>query len=295
MGFGLLSRKRRKSEEEIRQDEKATRTQFNSFSDFRKDGILTDVVIIVPGHPEIKAHKMVLAAASPFFQAMFKSGLRESSSDRVEMPEIDYEAAQILVDFAYCGNYKITEGNVRNLLAAADCYQFEEIKKKCESFLIDMIDADNCFELEKIGDARGLSRLSSQAGRFSMQNFEEVIKSKSFTELSFEELENYLCYENDGPLCYSEVTFYNGIVTWIKSDLEKRSQYATKLFVNCVRLGRIHKNFIWDVVEKEPLFSDAECKEHILLAWKFKAFYYDEDSDREKEFGTIGKIRNEFC
>ena len=72
MSFRLLSRKRKNGEEEIQREEKVFRGQFKSFSDFRKDGILTDVVIIVPGHPEIKAHKMVLAAASPFFQAMFK-------------------------------------------------------------------------------------------------------------------------------------------------------------------------------------------------------------------------------
>ena len=46
----------------------------SSFSHFRSEGILTDVVIVVPGSPEINAHKIVLAAASPFFETMFKVG-----------------------------------------------------------------------------------------------------------------------------------------------------------------------------------------------------------------------------
>ena len=44
----------------------------SSFDIFRKEGILTDVAIVVPGFPEINAHKIVLAAASPFFETMFK-------------------------------------------------------------------------------------------------------------------------------------------------------------------------------------------------------------------------------
>ena len=41
-------------------------------NEFRKDGLWTDVVIAIPGQPDIKAHKNVLAAASSFFQAMFQ-------------------------------------------------------------------------------------------------------------------------------------------------------------------------------------------------------------------------------
>ena len=53
------------------------------------------------------------------------------------------------------------------------------------------------------------------------------------------------------------------------------------------------KDFICDVVEKEPLFSDADCSKHILLAWKFKAFWRSDSmtSKREEEFGNMGKSR----
>ncbi|CAG5108166.1 Oidioi.mRNA.OKI2018_I69.chr1.g3665.t1.cds [Oikopleura dioica] len=288
----MSSRKRKNRGQESDQDEETMRSQFKSFSHFRKDGILTDVVIAVPGHPEIKAHKMVLAAASPFFEAMFKSGLRESSSDRVEMPEIDYEAAQILVDYAYCGNYKITKENVKNLLAAANCYQFEEIKEKCARFLVDTIDENNCFELEKIGRAMGLFSLSNPAGCFALQNIEKIIKSESFTALSFEEVDKY--FSAHYLFAYSEEIVYEGVLTWIKFDLKERSKYASKLFVDHVRVGQIDKNFICDVIEKEPLFSDADCSKHILLAWKFKAFWRSDScipSDLRDEFERMGKSR----
>ena len=102
------------------------------------------------------------------------------------MPEIDYEAAQILVDFAYGGSYKITKENAKNLLAAAHCYQFKEITEKCVSFLVDTIDENNCFELEKFGKARRLFTLSNPAGCFALQNIEKIVKSKAFFEFSFE-------------------------------------------------------------------------------------------------------------
>ena len=48
------------------------RQMISRLNNFRKDGIMTDVVISIPGQPDIDAHKIVLAAASPFFQTMFQ-------------------------------------------------------------------------------------------------------------------------------------------------------------------------------------------------------------------------------
>ena len=111
--------------------------------------------------------------------------MRESTSNRVEMPEIDYDTAVFLVEFAYCGKYEINTDNAQNLLEAADCYQFQMLKENCESFLLNTIELSNCFVLMKIAEVRCLPRLSAAALSFALKNFESIAKSKSFKELSF--------------------------------------------------------------------------------------------------------------
>lgn len=246
---------------------------------------MTDVVIAVPEHPDINAHKIVLAAASPFFQTMFQSGMRESTSNRVEMPQIKYETALSLVEFAYCGKYGITAENAQNLLEAADCYQFHMLKENCESFLLSTIDLSNCFTLLKIADFRVLPRLSSAALTFALKNFSLITKSPAFTELSFTVLQNYLT--DDELVCNNEEGVYSAIVYWLNHKKEERSQHASQL-LKCVRLGRVNPRFIWDVIEKEPLFSDAECLQYINNANKYKMLG---SSDRFNEFESIGRPR----
>ena len=62
-------------------------------------GLLCDVTLVAE-NLEIPAHKMVLAACSPYFYAMF-TGFTERDSSRVTLQGLDPEALQILVEYVY--------------------------------------------------------------------------------------------------------------------------------------------------------------------------------------------------
>jgi len=68
------------------------------------DECLCDVGLVV--HPErlIRAHRCVLSAASPYFHAMLNSGLRETSSDVIDMQAVGAPyIIEKLVAFIYTG------------------------------------------------------------------------------------------------------------------------------------------------------------------------------------------------
>lgn len=50
----------------------------------RSHHMLTDVILELNGE-EIHAHKVVLSAASPYFKAMFTSGLKETEMSRIKL------------------------------------------------------------------------------------------------------------------------------------------------------------------------------------------------------------------
>lgn len=84
--------------------------------------MLTDVVLEV-GNELFHAHKVVLAAASPYFKAMFTGGLRESDMNRVKLQAVSATAMSRLIRFMYTGTIRVTENTVCQLLPAATMLQ----------------------------------------------------------------------------------------------------------------------------------------------------------------------------
>lgn len=57
------------------------------------------------GNETFTAHKVVLAAGSSYFHAMFCSGMMEDRADFVTLHEVDPKVFAALLDFIYLGNY----------------------------------------------------------------------------------------------------------------------------------------------------------------------------------------------
>jgi len=98
--------------------EKHPRSTFSELNLIRKHHELCDVVILV-GNRKIFAHKVILAACSPYFRAMFTGELAESRQTDVTIRDVDETAMEILVDFCYTSYIVVEESNVQTLLPAA--------------------------------------------------------------------------------------------------------------------------------------------------------------------------------
>lgn len=72
---------------------------------------LCDVILEV-GSKRIYAHRVVLAACSPYFHAMFTGELQESRQTEVIIRDIDEHAMKILVEFAYASHITIEESKL---------------------------------------------------------------------------------------------------------------------------------------------------------------------------------------
>ncbi|XP_021789118.2 kelch-like protein 17 isoform X2 [Papio anubis] len=160
---------------------------FVAMSRMRQRGLLCDIVLHVAAK-EIRAHKVVLASCSPYFHAMFTNEMSESRQTHVTLHDIDPQALDQLVQFAYTAEIVVGEGNVQTLLPAASLLQLNGVRDACCKFLLSQLDPSNCLGIRGFADAHSCSDLLKAAHRYVLQHFVDVAKTEEFMLLPLKQL-----------------------------------------------------------------------------------------------------------
>jgi speckle-type POZ protein len=101
------------------------------------------------GGRQFPAHKSILAAKSEVFEAMFQHPTKENFTNRIEIEDIEPDVFHELLRFIYTGRLsrKTMETLAVRLLIAADKYLLDDLKVKCENYLICQMSPANCLEI----------------------------------------------------------------------------------------------------------------------------------------------------
>ena len=94
-----------------------------AFGSFRGDIDFSDVTLASDDGQQVEAHKVILAASSPFFQDIFKRN--NHNHPFLYMRGIKSEDLVAIIDFLYCGEANVFQENLDSFLAIA-----EELKLK---------------------------------------------------------------------------------------------------------------------------------------------------------------------
>ena len=68
----------------------------------RREGHLLDVRFRI-GDSVFSAHRIVLASCSPYLRAMFTCGMKETNQEEIQLRDIEPQAMDLLIEFAYTG------------------------------------------------------------------------------------------------------------------------------------------------------------------------------------------------
>ena len=95
---------------------------------------------------QVSAHRVVLAAASPFFLKLLACDMRESKEQliRIELEEATASVMEDVLQYIYTGNVSITEESTHNMIATADYLLLPGLKTMASSFLKDYLTVENC-------------------------------------------------------------------------------------------------------------------------------------------------------
>uniref|UniRef100_A0A8C5RXJ7 Speckle type BTB/POZ protein like n=1 Tax=Laticauda laticaudata TaxID=8630 RepID=A0A8C5RXJ7_LATLA len=115
------------------------------------------------GGQEFKAHKSILAARSPVFNAMFEHEMEESKKNCVEINDVDPDVFKEMMRFIYTGKAPNLEKMADSLLAAADKYALERLKIMCEEALCSNLSVENVADILILADLHSAEQLKAQA------------------------------------------------------------------------------------------------------------------------------------
>lgn len=103
----------------ITKDENSQVQVINDLNASLINGKLADVTLVAQGR-EFRAHKAILGARSPVFEAMFDNEMLEKKENRVEITDVQVEVFEELLRFIYTGKANSIERFAQELLVLSD-------------------------------------------------------------------------------------------------------------------------------------------------------------------------------
>ncbi|XP_061536344.1 kelch-like protein 2 isoform X2 [Phycodurus eques] len=242
------------------------RKAFKVMNELRSQSSLCDVTIVAED-VEIAAHRVVLAAGSPYFHAMFTGEMTESRAKRVRIKEMDGWTLGLLVDYIYTAEIQVTEENVQALLPAAGLLQLNEVRKACCDFLSSQLHPSNCLGIRAFADLHACSQLLTQANCYAEQHFTEVVGSEEFLNLGMEQVSSLIA--SDKLAIPTEEKVFESVIAWVNHDKDVRQEHLAHLMEH-VRLPLLTREYLVQRVEEESLIKNSSaCKDYLIEAMKY--------------------------
>ncbi|PWA18606.1 hypothetical protein CCH79_00005521, partial [Gambusia affinis] len=271
------------------------RKAFQLMNDLRSKQMLCDVQLVA-GSVEVPAHRVVLAACSPYFCAMFTGDMSESKAQQVEIREVDGQTLRKLVDYIYTAEIEVTEDNVQVLLPAASLLQLMDVRQVCCDFLQSQLHPTNCLGIRAFADLHTCTQLLSQAHAYAEQHFSEVVQSEEFLGLSLQQVSSLI--SSDRLTVSTEEKVFEAMISWIKYDKPTRLEFMPKLMEH-VRLPLLSRDYLVKIVEEEALIKNNNtCKDFLIEAMKYHLLPADQrhliktDRTRPRTPVSIPKVQS---
>ncbi|KAM8789459.1 actin-binding protein IPP isoform 2-T2 [Rhynchonycteris naso] len=179
------------------------------------------------GKETFKVHRLVLAASSPYFAALFTAGMKESSKDVVPILGIEAEIFRILLDFIYTGIVNIAVNNVQELIVAADMLQLTEVVNLCCEFLKGQIDPLNCIGIFQFSEQIACHDLLEFTENYIHVHFLEVQSGEEFLALTKDQLIKIL--RSEELSIEDEYQVFLAAMQWLLKDLGRRKKYVVEV------------------------------------------------------------------
>ncbi|XP_067048895.1 kelch-like protein 28 [Acropora muricata] len=237
----------------------------------RRNDHFCDVTVLVKDK-YFKAHKVLLAASSPFFRKLLSSGMKESNEDviKIELDEATEDVMEDVLSYIYTGDVSITDKRAHNLIATADYLLLPGLKTLASNFIKKSLTPKNCIFNFYFAEKYDCKELKEKACEVVTSNFTVVMETEGFLRLQAKEVSDWI--SRDDIVVGAEEEVLHGIVKWVSFDKGEREAHFTEL-LHHICLQSIPGDFLLNEIVQEDLLSqNAEfALKFVLDAMKLKS------------------------
>lgn len=252
---------------------------FQNMEEIRRLGKLCDITLVASDH-KFTAHRIVLAASIPYFNAMFLHDLIESKQDVIVLNNVDPTALEQFINYSYNGKITINNENVQLLLIGANFFHLKNIKNACCEYVKKRLCVQDALCLRNFAEQLMCHDLVVSVNRFINNNFSKIIQTNEFLNLTEAELAEILMRDDLSVDCEEQV--YEALVAWIKHDEAGRQEYLFDL-LKLIRLPLVGPSFLVETISNENLIKNS-LKSRDLLD---EAIYYHLLPEKRQQFKTF--------
>ena len=184
--------------------------------DLRDRKLLCDVHLVTEG-AKFPAHRVVLAAASPYFHPMFTGGFKESQMNEITLSDTSSVGLKSVLDAIYTADLSLSVENVCDVVPLASLLQLNEIVEHCERFLATNVSAGNCLHRLYFADRYDLQQVMDECTDFILEHFDAISQSVEFARLSKEQLCSYLS-DDHLKARSGEIEVYRATLKWYEAN-----------------------------------------------------------------------------
>jgi len=132
---------------------------------------------------KVYAHKIILSARSEHFRIMLNSGMKESKSCEIQVPNVSLLVFMECLKFIYTGEVSITVDNTVDLLAASNYFKLDRLKGLCEQMIKQDLDVENAAVILQLAQTHAAWQLKRVALDLILREHEKVIQTPGYKEL----------------------------------------------------------------------------------------------------------------
>ncbi|XP_039591646.1 influenza virus NS1A-binding protein homolog A [Polypterus senegalus] len=181
----------------------------------RKSGQFCDVRLQICGH-ELMAHRAVLACCSPYLFEIFNSDVDSHGMSHVKFEDLNPEAVEILLNYAYTAQLKADKELVKDVYSAARKLKMDRVKQICGDYLLSKMETQSCISYRSFASCMGDGRLLGKIDMYIQEHLLEISEQDEFLKLPRLKLEVIL---EDNVSLPGNGKLYSKVINWVQRSI----------------------------------------------------------------------------